>query len=69
MEFIINLILTIIGVFLGWILAEPHRLPRWIALNKRSNWKGTWFLAWYPKLPREKTWVIDKVSLTNRLVN
>lgn len=43
MEIIISLELTIFGVFLGWILGEPYRLPRWIALNKRSNWKGIWF--------------------------
>ncbi len=67
MEIILGLLFTVIGVFLGWFLSEPHRLPNWIALNKKTNWKGIWYCAWFPKLPSENSWVIDKVTLSHKL--
>jgi hypothetical protein len=71
MELIINILLAVfsavLGVLIGWFIAEPQRLPKWIALNKRTNWKGTWCCAWFPKLPDDKVWVMDKVQLSHKL--
>lgn len=63
----ISLTTSLIGVLVGWIIAEPNRIPRWIALNKRTNWNGIWLLAWSPKLPNDNSWVLDKVKFTHKL--
>ena len=71
MEITINIFLAVFGailsVVLGWFIAEPNRLPNWVALNKRTNWKGIWNCAWFPKLPDDESWVVDKVQLTHKL--
>lgn len=71
MELLVNIFLAVfsavLGALIGWFIAEPQRFPKWIALNKRTNWKGIWYCAWFPKLPVDNTWVIDKVLLSHKL--
>jgi hypothetical protein len=66
-NFLLGLVFAFVGAVLSWLLTEPHRIPRWIALNHRTNWKGVWYCAWYPRLPGDLSWVIDKVRFSHRL--
>ena len=57
-----------LGGLIAWYIEEPQRIPKWIDLNKRTNWKGEWFCAWYPELPTDNSWVKeDTVLLSHKL--
>lgn len=70
MDIVLSFFFTLLGAILGtlfsFLMSEPQKLPRWIALNKRTSWKGIWLCAWFPKLPNENSWVLDKVKLTHK---
>jgi len=71
MEFILwnvffALLSAVSGVFIGWVISDPDRIPRWIALNKLGgNWEGDWWCIW--QYPDDKTkLIIDEVQLIQR---
>lgn len=58
-QFLTNLFFTVAGVYLGWLVANPDRPPRWMAA-RRKDWRGRWWCIWqHPDDPRRL--VIDEV--------
>jgi hypothetical protein len=55
------------GVLIGWFVADPDRIPQWIALNKLGggNWEGEWWCIWQHPDNKEEL-VIDQIQLMQR---
>jgi len=60
-----SLLSAVAGAYLGWLAADPDRIPSWIALRKRE-WTGTWWCVW--QHPDEGArFIIDEVRFTKGL--
>ncbi len=66
MEVIVNVVIALGSVLMGWVLAEPYRLPGWIALWRQGNWKGEWHCSWV-RMGRQAEWIDDVVEFRQRL--
>ncbi len=67
MDLFINILIALISIIVTWLIAEPYRVPRWIALNRHDNWHGVWFCRWSPKAPNDDGWLTEKVSLKHSM--
>lgn len=67
MDLLVNIAVGLGCTFIGWLLAEPYRIPSWLAIRQHDNWQGIWFCRWRPKRPDDDSWVTEKVVLTHFL--
>ena len=68
MQYLPDLIFAIIGVFLGWLVANASRMRSLLALYRRTNLTGqNWHCHWQSKLDDDTHWTKDRVQLTRRL--
>jgi hypothetical protein len=59
------LLSAIVGAFLGWLAADPDRVPQWLAARRR-DWSGRWWCIWqHPDDPSRL--VIDEVRFARAL--